>query len=141
MIYFDRRLTSMLSYEKKKKGECIMPVEKDGRTYIISADLRWLLQKVLGLDPKQARGIVGPKWKLIVAATPVSERIELNRVERKVGGTQRDIVQYGVSVNAFVNAADKAGIIIKNFDISLLPRNYGRTRASKTVELDFSKLR
>jgi len=118
-----------------------MPVEKDGRTYIISADLRWLLQKVLGLDSKQARGIVGPKWKLIVAATPISERIELSRVERKVGGTQRDIVQYGVSVNAFVNAADKAGIIIKNFDISLLPRNYGRTRAAKTVELDFSKLR
>jgi hypothetical protein len=118
-----------------------MPVEKEGRTYIISADLRWLLQKVLGLDAKQARGIVGPKWKLIVAATPISERTELSRVERKVGGSQRDIIQYGVSVNAFVNAAERAGIVIKNFDISLLPRNYGRTRASKTVELDFSKLR
>ena len=118
-----------------------MPVDKDGRIYIISADLRWLLQAALDLTAKQARGIVGPKWKMIIAATPDYEKIEFGRVERKVRGVQRDIVQYGVSVNAFVSAAARAGITIKNFDASLLPKTYPRARVSKGLELDFAKLR
>lgn len=117
-----------------------MPFEKDGKSYIISADLRWLLQKLLNLNPKQARGIVGPKWKAIVSATDKNELIEVSRVERKIGGVRRDIIQHAVAVHAFVGSAAKAGINIRNFDLSILPRTYPRTRTAKGIELDFSKL-
>ena len=118
-----------------------MPVDKEGKIYIISADLRWLLQKILSISPKQARGIVGPKWKSIVAATSPGERLEINRVERKVGGKQRDIVQYGILASAFVAAAAKAGIAIRNFDAAMLPKTYPRSRSAKGIELDFSSLK